>query len=65
MYKVMIVDDEPIIVEGLSRSIAWEKWNCKVAATAHDGLEGKRLSRRFTRILCLWISACRRWTDCR
>ena len=29
MYKVMIVDDEPIIVEGLSRSIAWEKWNCK------------------------------------
>ena len=43
MYKVMIVDDEPIIVEGLSRSIAWEKWNCKVAATAHDGLEGKKI----------------------
>lgn len=43
MYKVMIVDDEPIIVEGLSRSIAWEKWNCRVVATAHDGAEGKRL----------------------
>ena len=42
MYKVMIVDDEPIIVEGLSRSIAWNKWNCKVVATAHDGLEGKK-----------------------
>lgn len=42
MYKVMIVDDEPIIVEGLSRSIAWEKWNCKVVATANDGLEGKQ-----------------------
>ncbi|MCI7106095.1 MAG: response regulator [Lachnobacterium sp.] len=42
MYKVMIVDDEPIIVEGLSRSIAWDKWNCKVVATAHDGLEGKK-----------------------
>ena len=27
--------------------------------------KGKRLSRRFTRILCLWISACRRWTDWR
>ena len=38
----MIVDDEPIIVEGLSRSIAWDKWNCKVVATAHDGLEGKK-----------------------
>lgn len=43
MYKVMIVDDEPIIVEGLSRSIAWERWNCEIVATAHDGLEGKRL----------------------
>lgn len=42
MYKVMIVDDEPIIVEGLSRSIAWDKWNCKIVATAHDGLEGKK-----------------------
>ena len=42
MYKVMIVDDEPIIVEGLSRSIAWDKWNCKVVATAHDGLEGRK-----------------------
>ena len=37
----MIVDDEPIIVEGLSRSVPWEKWNCEVVATAHDGLEGK------------------------
>lgn len=43
MYKVMLVDDEPIIVEGLSRSIEWEKWNCRVVATANDGLEGKRL----------------------
>lgn len=42
MYKVMLVDDEPIIVEGLSRSIPWEKWNCKVVATAHNGLEGRR-----------------------
>ena len=43
MYKVMIVDDEPIIVEVLSRSIPWDKWNCQVVATAHDGLEGKKL----------------------
>lgn len=42
MYKVMIVDDEPIIVEGLTRSIPWEKWNCQVVATAHDGVEGKK-----------------------
>ncbi len=43
MYKVVLIDDEPIIVEGLCRSISWEKWNCKVVATAHDGLEGKRI----------------------
>lgn len=47
MYKVMIVDDEPIIVEGLSRSIAWDKWNCKIVATAHDGLEGKKLIEKY------------------
>ena len=43
MYKVVLIDDEPIIVEGLCRSIMWEKWNCKVVATAHDGLEGKKI----------------------
>ena len=43
MYKVVLVDDEPIIVEGLCRSVAWERWNCKVVATAHDGLEGKKI----------------------
>ena len=43
MYKVVLVDDEPIIVEGLSRSVEWEKWNCKVVATAHDGLEGRKI----------------------
>lgn len=43
MYKVVLVDDEPIIVEGLSRSVEWDKWNCRVAATAHDGLEGRKV----------------------
>lgn len=43
MYKVMIIDDEPIIVEGLSRSVPWEKYGCEVVATANDGVEGKRL----------------------
>ena len=43
MYRVMLVDDEPIIVEGLMRSVEWEKWNCRVVAMANDGVEGKRL----------------------
>lgn len=43
MYRVMIIDDEPIIVEGLSRSIPWERWNCQVVATANDGQEAREL----------------------
>ena len=47
MYKVMIIDDEPIIVEGLSKSISWEKWNCEVVATANDGCEGRELIQEY------------------
>ena len=43
MYKVVIIDDEPIIVEGLSRSIAWDKWDCEVVGTASSGEEGMEL----------------------
>ncbi|MEG1847920.1 MAG: response regulator [Lachnospiraceae bacterium] len=46
MYKVMIIDDEPIIVEGLSRSVPWEKYGCEIIATANDGIEGKDLIER-------------------
>lgn len=47
MYKVMIIDDEPIIVQGLSRSIAWEKYGCEVVATASNGIEGKELIEKY------------------
>lgn len=43
MYKVMIIDDEPIIVQGFSRSVPWEKYNCQVVDTAGNGIEGKAL----------------------
>lgn len=46
MYKVVIIDDEPLIVEGLSRSIPWEKWDCKVVGFAHNGYEGMEVIRR-------------------
>ena len=45
MYRVVIVDDEPVIVEGLSKGIEWEKWNCKVAGTAGSSEEGIRVIR--------------------
>ncbi len=43
MYKVVIVDDEPIIVEGLAKGMEWAKWNCKVVGTAQNGEEGIEL----------------------
>lgn len=46
MYKVIIVDDEPIIVEGLKLGIEWANWNCEIAGTASNGLVGLELMRK-------------------
>ena len=43
MYKVAIIDDEPVIVKGITRVVPWEKFNCEVVATAEDGLEGLKV----------------------
>jgi two-component system, response regulator YesN len=45
MFKVMIIDDEPIIVEGIKKIVPWEKYRCSIIATANDGIEGSRLIR--------------------
>ncbi|MBP1755859.1 MAG: two component AraC family transcriptional regulator [Firmicutes bacterium] len=47
MYKVVIIDDEPIIVEGISRMIKWDQYACKIVATANDGIEGAQIIRSF------------------
>ena len=46
MYKVAIIDDEPIIAEGLFKTMAWEKWDCRVVGSAYDGREGLALIRK-------------------
>ncbi len=45
MYKVALVDDEHIILEGLSRVMPWEKLGCRVVGTASDGQQGLSLIR--------------------
>jgi len=45
MYKVILVDDEHIIVEGLRRVLPWEEMGCTVSGTAADGLSGLALIR--------------------
>lgn len=47
MYKVLIVDDEPVIVEGLHRIVDWEKYNCVVVGTASSGKEGLDMTEKY------------------
>ena len=47
MYKVVIIDDEPIIVEGITRMISWENFGCKIVASANDGSEGIEIIREY------------------
>ena len=46
MYKVVIIDDEPIIVEGISRVVPWADYGCEVADTACSGMEGLEIIRK-------------------
>ena len=46
MYKVILVDDERLIVRGLSTVVPWAELGCEVAGTAHDGISGLELIRR-------------------
>ena len=45
MYSVILVDDEHIILDGLTRAVPWAQMNCCVAGTAGNGAEGLRLVR--------------------
>lgn len=45
MYRVVLIDDESIIVEGLRRVVRWSDYHCEVAGTACDAEEGARLIR--------------------
>lgn len=45
MYRVVLVDDEHLILEGLKRVMPWEKLGCTVVGTASDGREGLQLIR--------------------
>lgn len=46
MFKVVIIDDEPIIVKGLQKAVSWQELDCSVVGTAGNGLEGAEIIRR-------------------
>lgn len=43
MYKVLIIDDEPLITKGLSEKIDWSSLECEICGIALNGYEGKNL----------------------
>ena len=47
MLKLLIVDDEPIILEGLVKTIPWEKWGFNVVGSAKDGVQALLLMEKF------------------
>lgn len=45
MYRVVLVDDEEIIVEGLKKVVDWQDFGCEVVATAYDAASGTKTIR--------------------
>lgn len=46
MYRVVLVDDERLIIKGLSSVVPWAELGCQVAGTAYDGAAGLALIRQ-------------------
>ncbi|MDO5538726.1 MAG: response regulator [Eubacteriales bacterium] len=44
MYRVMIADDEQIVLRGLKQRIDWKKLDCEVVAAVDDGAEAFRVA---------------------
>ncbi|WP_426452515.1 response regulator transcription factor [Paenibacillus sp. S-38] len=45
MYKLLIIDDEPIIRQGLRSIIDWERYEIRLCGEADNGIDGLRLCR--------------------
>lgn len=45
MYRVVLIDDERIIVEGLRRVVKWAEYHCEVVGTAYDAVSGAAMIR--------------------
>lgn len=43
MFKVLLIDDEPIIRKGLRNIINWQSFGCEVCGEAADGHDGKEM----------------------
>jgi len=47
VYRVVLIDDEKLIVEGLRKVVRWRDYDCEVVATAEDAVRGAEAIRVF------------------
>lgn len=43
MYKVVVIDDNPLVTESIVKSVSWESLDCVLVGTANNGVLGKKL----------------------
>lgn len=43
MLKVVLIDDEPLVIEGLLEMVKWQQYGFKVTGVAEDGMSGLKL----------------------
>jgi len=41
-YKILIIDDEPMIIKGLQELVAWDEIGCEICGVAKNGEEGQQ-----------------------
>jgi two-component system response regulator YesN len=46
VFKVILLDDEDTILEGLQSTVPWDRYKCRVVATANNGKDGMALIRK-------------------
>lgn len=47
MYRVVLIDDEAIILEGLKKVVDWIGFGCEVVATAQNAASGSKVIRQY------------------
>lgn len=65
MYRILIADDEGLMLEAFKGIILAEFGEKCIVETAKTGRVVSRRRKPFTRILCLWTFTCRESTESR
>ena len=63
MYRIMIVDDEPLILAGITSLLNWEEYQCRIVGKASNGQQALSLLDSLRPDIVIRTSKCRPWTE--